>query len=268
MVAAVDASLQNKVNLLGMLLIAFALLAIPVFTQVKADTLDSVKQAPDTLLSQWSRDMAQNFRPDDVSDIEVEDAWYDRARQENPDCGPACAPEGDPDGDGVTNQEELENGTNPMCNENEYGDEYCAGVENDTNVTKPDDPNATQRYEAVLYQYTWEGDQVPEEMLGFDSRDLQFDYFIIYMNATWGSAGYNVEISDEEGAVVFVRSEDTDPLGTGGGGQEAGVAEKYDAPLNGSYTVTYGSGGFTLGSSDVEVELMVLGVIEPKVPAA
>lgn len=134
-------SLQNKVNLLGVLFVAFFLLMLPMFSQVKADTRNSLSEAKNTVMWQWSRDLAKNFKPDNLEDTEVEDYWADygeEAQRQNPDCGADCGPDGDPDGDGVSNADEVREGRNPMCNEDELGHDTCKNADQ-FNETTPDD---------------------------------------------------------------------------------------------------------------------------------
>lgn len=134
-------SLQSKFNLLGLLLIAFFLLMLPMFTQVKNDTRDSLKEAKNTSLYKFSRELAKDFKPpEDLENTQVEDYWDDyqeQARDANPDC-PACNPEADADGDNMTNKEEVEQGRNPLCHEEQYGVEYCQNAD-PNNLTDPDD---------------------------------------------------------------------------------------------------------------------------------
>lgn len=134
-------SLQSKFNLLGLLLVAFFLLMLPMFSQVKADTRESLKEAKNTSLYKWSRDIAKDFKPpEDLENTQVEDYWDDyqeQAREANPDC-PACNPDADADGDNVTNKDEVEQGRNPLCNEDEYSVEYCQNADKN-NITDPDD---------------------------------------------------------------------------------------------------------------------------------
>ncbi len=134
-------SLQSKFNLLGLLLIAFFLLMLPMFSQVKADTRDSLKEAKNTSLYKFSRELAKDFKPpEDLENTQVEDYWDDyqeQARDANPDC-PACNPEADADGDNMTNKEEVEQGRNPLCHEEQYGVEYCQNAD-PNKLTDPDD---------------------------------------------------------------------------------------------------------------------------------
>jgi hypothetical protein len=151
-------SLQSKFNLLGLIFIAFFLLMLPMFSQVKADTRESLKEARSTALYKWARDMSKDFKPpEDLENTQVEDYWDDyqkEARDANPEC-PACNPDSDADGDNVTNKDEVEQGRNPLCNEEKYGHEYCQNAD-PNNLTDPDDVlqrvpvvvllNATLRY--------------------------------------------------------------------------------------------------------------------------
>lgn len=134
-------SLQSKFNVLGLLLIAFFLLMLPMFSQVKADTRDSLKEARNTALYKFSNDVAKNFKPpEDLENTQVEDYWdeyQEQARDANPDC-PACNPDADADGDGLSNKEEVEQGRNPLCNEEEYSVEYCQNAD-PNNLTDPED---------------------------------------------------------------------------------------------------------------------------------
>jgi hypothetical protein len=132
-------SLQSKFNLLGLLFVAFFLLMLPMFTQVKQDTRDSMKEARSTTLYKFSNQLMKDFKPPE--DTQVEDYWaeqQEQMRKDNPDC-PACNPDGDADGDNVTNKDEVEQGRNPLCNEDKLGMEYCQNADRG-NLTDPDDP--------------------------------------------------------------------------------------------------------------------------------
>lgn len=253
-----DAALQGKVNLLGALFLAFTLLAVPLFSQVKADTRESVKQAPDTLLSQWAREVSQNFQPDKPT--QVEDAWGDQAREENPNCGAECDPDGDLDGDGVSNKEELERGTNPACNEDEYGEETCR-QQDPYNVTDPDDENVTTPFRKQLIVVNWSLDADGPKVYPFDTEGIEYDMLWFYLNATYGSSGYQVDIFDPEDALIW-NEENDQPSYIDEPRDEDPKSGNWSNPIDGQYTIELSSnGGVSVFGTDSTVDLVVYGVV-------
>ena len=146
-------SLQSKFNLLGLLLVAFFLLMLPMFTQVKQDTRDSLKEARNTSLYKFSNELMKDIKkPSDLDDTQVEDYWDEyqkEAREADPDC-PACNPDADADGDGMSNKEEVEKNRNPLCNEEEKGVEHCQNVDD-----KVEDPLPPPGVPVLLYNITF-----------------------------------------------------------------------------------------------------------------
>ncbi|MBI2078505.1 MAG: hypothetical protein HYT80_09085 [Euryarchaeota archaeon] len=143
-------SLQSKFNALGVLFVILFLLMLPMFTQVKADARESAKEAKSTVLSKLFRQIAKDLKPEDVGDEEIEDYWArygNEAKEKDPNCGAACDPDADADGDGVSNKDEVKNGTNPKCNEKEKGEEFCKDIDPFTPV---DPENQTK---AFAYDY-------------------------------------------------------------------------------------------------------------------
>lgn len=254
-----DAALQGKVNLLGALFLAFTLLAVPLFSQVKADTRESVKQAPDTLLSQWARGVSQELMPD--KPVQVEDAWGEQAKEQNPNCGVECDPDGDLDGDGVSNKEELERGTNPACNEKEYGEEFCRQQDDKFNVTTPDDENNTVPFRKMLLNETWSTNQ-GFETYPFTTENLTYDRFLIYINETRGATGWSLilEHDGSEDPVWADEGSDNDPFMTGQ--EEMDPREEVVVePPPGEYMAEFTTDGFFPALSPSEVELIIYGVV-------
>jgi len=139
------ASLQSRVQLLAILAIAFILVSVPLFYQVRADASESRETAKSTFLSKLFRNVAKDLNPPE--DLQVEDAW-EQWQQDHPDCGPECDPAADPDGDGMSNKDEVEQGRNPNCNEEKEGKEYCAGQ---PQQPPPDPDNGTQARQDILF---------------------------------------------------------------------------------------------------------------------
>lgn len=149
-------SLQQKFTLLAWFLLLFCFLMLPIFSQVKADTRDSIKQWRDTLSYKVWKDIKANWiNKDKINNLDLEevdpDEWSRQAREANPNCGAACDPDGDYDQDNVSNAEEYRNSKdpnckdhcNPACNEDQYGVDYC---KQQSPVQPPVDPpkNATK----------------------------------------------------------------------------------------------------------------------------
>lgn len=254
-----DAALQGKVNLLGALFLAFTLLAVPLFSQVKADTRESVKQAPDTLLSQWARDVSQNLQPDEPT--QVEDAWGQQAREENPNCGAECDPSGDLDGDGVSNKDELDQGRNPACSEDEYGEDYCRQQTDQFNVTKPDDENSTTPFRKALIVVNWSLQDDGPASYTFDTEGISYDALWFYMNATYGNSGYQVEVYDAEETLIWEEQNDQEPL-VDDQREEPPKEGNWSDPADGEYRIDLsGNGGVSVLQTDSEVDLVVYGVV-------
>lgn len=141
--------LQGQVHLLAVLLSAFTLLSVPMFMQLREDSADAVPKAKSTVLSQWFAKLAKQLKDQKLDDKEqVEDYWGQQAQKNNPNCGANCDPNGDLDGDGMSNADEVRQGRNPACNEEKYGDDYCKGADR-FNVTTPP-PDVTARRDLLL----------------------------------------------------------------------------------------------------------------------
>lgn len=159
-------SLQQKFNLLAVVLLLFCFLMLPIFSQVKADTRDSVKSWRDTLSYKvWKDVKASWINKDKLNDLDIEevdpDEWSRQAKEANPNCGSACDPDGDVDGDNVTNADEYRNSKdpncnnhcNPSCNEDQYGVDYCK----QQSQTQPpvDPPKNVTRTTVKLVKELW-----------------------------------------------------------------------------------------------------------------
>jgi hypothetical protein len=162
------------------LVVAFTLLAIPLFYQVRADAKDSRETAKNTVLSRFFRDVAKNLRDNPPEDLQVEDAWQ-QWQEENPNCGSECDPTADPDGDGIPNRDEVNQGRNPYCNEEREGRQYCAGQPNEP----PPVQNATQALNDVL----WEGTLGPGQEDSFAVKPLVPNYDRWEVN--WELSGFS-----------------------------------------------------------------------------
>jgi hypothetical protein len=138
------ATLQSRVQLLAILAVAFILVSVPLFYQVRADAAESRETAKSTFLSKFFRDVAHDMKANE--NLQVEDAWQ-KWQEEHPDCGPECDPKADPDGDGVPNQEEVERGRNPNCNEEKEGEDYCKG-----RPEQPPPANAPEPLDDILFE--------------------------------------------------------------------------------------------------------------------
>lgn len=137
------AALQAKVYYLGILLVVFTLVAVPLFHQVRKDVNEERYTAKNTPVMKFIRDLGRDMNPPD--DLEVEDAQFQEWQEKNPECGAKCDPNGDIDGDNKTNKQEIDEGTNPACNEREKGKEYCQGQSTDPPPPDPDNPgNVTE----------------------------------------------------------------------------------------------------------------------------
>src|SRR5882672_9153024 len=100
-------SLQTKFNLLGVVLVVFFLLLLPMSTQVKADTRDSMRQVKQTVGWKVGKDIQKFFKPSDFQNTDVEDSWLAQTKKNDPNCGAPCHPNADKDGDGVSNADEY-----------------------------------------------------------------------------------------------------------------------------------------------------------------
>lgn len=250
-----SAALQAKFHLLAILLVAFTLLAGPLFFQVRADAQNDRTQAKSTLLSKFFR---ENFKPND--DVEVQDYWGDY-QKDNPCSGPECNPKGDLDGDGVTNEDELREGRNPDCNEDtEPYEGYCRGQDQPPGP-KPE-PNATKALNDELFKrdgITYSSSNPFSTSFNVPRKVPDYDRWVVSWNVTQysGFGGYTVEIRgfDETG---YCCAQDSGPgglLGSTDSGQETITGE--DVPPSGaSYTISIDAGPTVEGRFD----LLVRGV--------
>lgn len=169
-------SLQSKFNLLGLVLVMFFLLMLPMFSQVKADTRESLKEAKGTLMAQWMRDTRNQLKPEDLQDAEVEDYWAQEAQKHNPDCED-CNADDDRDGDGVSNGDEYRQGRNPSCNEEKYGHDYCRGQDK-FNLTT-DEPVKRRLEDVQLLNYTWQVPTPACQASTFPARQCPSQPFVV-----------------------------------------------------------------------------------------
>lgn len=231
------ASLQSRVQLLAILAVAFTLVSVPLFYQVRADAAESRETAKSTFLSKLFRDIARDLKQKPPEDLQVEDAW-EKWQDENPDCGAACDPEADPDGDGVSNRDEVEQGRNPLCNEEKEGTEYCAGQ-----PKGPPPVNETKALDDILYD-----DSLGAQ--GQDSFDVDlvvpdYDRWVVSWSLTGyqGFGSYDLLIQDEDGNVVWRTSNNVDILT----GQDSGseTLDGEEMPASGAnYTIRVQSEAF------------------------
>ena len=214
-------SLQSKFNALGILFVILFLLMLPMVNQVKADAKDSAKEAKSTLLSKWTRELVKSLKAENVGDAEVEDYWANygnEAKEKDPNCGAACDPNADPDGDGMSNKDEVKNGRNPKCNEEEKGADYCKGIDPYTPLP-PDGENKTKTatYELLGVMMWRAGDSsassncttqggVPvTQSCAYRVQPLtrNFTRLLLYLNATQvQSVGWSWSSQVPSGAVV------------------------------------------------------------------
>lgn len=202
-------SLQSKFNLLAFLVIAFFLLMLPMFSQVKADTRESLHEAKNTSMWKWTRDLQKSFKDANLEDTEVEDYWdeyREQAEQANPEgCGDTCNPDGDPDGDGVNNSDEVEQGRNPACNEEKLGHDFCQGQDK-FNVTKPDDvPEKLRRVQLANFTI-----RLSDCGAGFPIGGVQCPETQFFANDTFSAIEIIVNITDYEGFNTAVQIRDPD----------------------------------------------------------
>lgn len=179
------ANLQSRLQLLAILAVAFILLSVPLFYQVRRDAADSKDTANSTFLSKYFREMAKTLKNKPPDDLQVEDAWQ-KWQDDHPNCGAACDPNGDPDGDGLTNKQEVEQGRNPNCNEEKeeaiHGKGYCAGQ---PDQPKPGPNQTTPAMDIVLYRKTNAAQGFQDS---FDVQRVQPDFD--RWNVTWSVSGY------------------------------------------------------------------------------
>lgn len=174
--------LQAHVHLLAVLFAAFTLLSVPMFQQLRDDSAEAAPKAKDTFMSKFFRDLSQQFKDQKDQDADVEDVWGDLARQSNPDCGATCDPNGDLDGDGVSNADENRQGTNPACNEKTYSKEYCEGKDK-YNVTKDPVPPVLNGRRELLLNRTFYANGGQNQAAHFEMR-TQYNYTELYLNVT------------------------------------------------------------------------------------
>jgi hypothetical protein len=266
----VDQALQKKVTLLGGLFVAFILMAGPVFVQVKADTLDSAKEVPNTVLSKAFKSFMKSLDIDRNS-LSVEDAWFKEQKNKDPNCGVECDPDGDLDGDGMSNSEELKRGRNPACNENEYGEAYCKGADQH-NVTPPPDPNGTKGVVRELANWTWLGQndsavfRTNVNQISFTTQDKKWDRFLVFVNATVDGYGYRMVMRDEPGSALWTVGRQGDGVPRSPS-KEPMQQTTLSSPENGTYRFefTFDSSGAppVAGESRTSVHVVVVGIIEP-----
>jgi hypothetical protein len=156
-------NLQSKFNLLAVVLIGFFLLMLPMFTQVRADTRESTHHWKSTWMAQYGNKIAKNLNSKNLENTQVEDYWEKQAREQDPNCGAACDPNADRDGDGVSNRDEARNSKdpnckthcNPSCNEDKMGADYCKGIDPAAPIKEPQ-KNVTATLRRIqLLNYTW-----------------------------------------------------------------------------------------------------------------
>lgn len=177
-----SSQLQSKVQLLAILIVAFTLLGIPLFYQVRADAQTSRDQAGNTLLSKLFNKAAQEFQPPD--DLDVEDAR---------------APNADPDKDGLTNRQEEAQGRNPTCNEEKEGAAKCEDKQ---------DSAANQSWPELndeLYYEPTGGSSLSEEFSVAAPEGPYYDRWKVYWNVTnyQSTADFKVVVEHTDNATQF-----------------------------------------------------------------
>lgn len=230
-----SASLQSKVQTLAALLVVFSLLGVPLFYQVRADAQTSQEEASDTFFSKFFRDLVKRLKDHPDEDVEIEDAWAQRARELNPDCGAACDPGGDLDGDGMSNKDELDAGRNPACNETDQGDEYCRGQPDDHPPTNSTSPAPSSLLDTLLY-YRSNAKSGQEESFSVAEVSPAYDRWEVYWNVTDYRVGtqYTVAlVDDSSGARLCCRSVDTTPVTISDRGRETVIP----APSPGTHRI-------------------------------
>lgn len=187
--------LQSKLQLLGVLAVAFVLLSVPLFYQVRADAADGRAEARNTFLSKMFRDVAKDIAKKPPEDLQVEDAWQ-QWQEQNPNCGSECDPDADADGDGMSNKDEIANKRNPACNEEKEGKEYCAGQP----TVPPVVQNQTKALDDTLFEKTNVNAGFTEDF-SVAAVAPEYDRWIVAYGVTGyqGVNGYTVRLEDEAG---------------------------------------------------------------------
>lgn len=262
-------SLQQKFNALTAVLLLFFLLMLPLFAQVKADTRDSVKKWRDTLSYKVWKDIKTSWiDKDKINNLDVEevdpDEWSKQAKAADPNCDAACQPDGDRDGDNVTNAEELKNSKdpncsdhcNPSCNEDKYGVEYC---KQQSQVTPPVDPpkNATRRVVNLLKD-SWFNVSAPsncQQLRGTCSTTIQINVnyteIVFYFNVTeWQGVDWSLQTSHNQGAGSPWTAQPRGDFGAPPNSQFTGIESE---PLQGIYTLTLSYTGANTGRWHLQV---------------
>lgn len=232
------ASLQAKVQLLAICLVVFTLLAAPIFYQ-EADDYDASKDtAKNTFFSKFFRDLVKNMKGESNPDVDVEDYWGELQRQ-NPNCGPECDPEGDLDGDGVKNADELKNGTNPACNEEELGAEYCRSQDPYHNVQNQTQTHLPPRTD-ILFSDEFSFSNPPEKEFT-TNKSIPYHEWVVFVNATNYSGFYYRVVIENKSSNSVVCCEEQQRIEVTGTTINEPKQRFEPAPAHGTYRVRFPS---------------------------
>lgn len=257
-------NLQSKFNLLAVTLIVFSLLMLPMFNQVKADTRGSLKEAKNTWLSKMFREVSQDFKPRNLEDTEVEDYWADQVKENNEDCrndpnNPKCDANGDLDGDGMSNGDEVRAGRNPACNEDtEPNPGYCAGKDK-FNVTEPD-PVVAKIERLLVFNSTWNFSQCGQSPLAtqcgparpFPVQGANITMIEMWLNVTgFTGTSYSLRINGPGNEQLIIYTSQF-----GAQGDARNIRRSTSEPSDpGTYSaqLTFPNGGAQSGTWQIEV---------------
>lgn len=241
-----SAALQAKVHLLAVLLAAFTLLTVPMFMQFREDTADAMPKAKDTALSKMFRDLSKQFKDQKLDpDEQIEDAWMQQAEEYSQNCqGSACTAEGDLDGDGKSNADELRDGTNPACDESQWGDDYCRNADR-FNVTTPAEPPRIPLRKVLLFNRTFTYTQGQNTMSDFFQVREVYRTIEVYLNMTsFQGFSWQVRVAHADPGKDCTRSNNNAFLA----GPSASDSCFIEAPPLGSYRVEVTTNVATAGT--------------------